>query len=309
MSDIWIIAENTLWARTLAAAAAALGKGGKITAFVHGDEAAAKDAIAHGASEAFYLPLPADAPWEAYTPALVDKAKAEKPALILLSTSRRCRDVAARMAALLDAPCFSDGKNIALADGGVTANTLLYGGLAVKTSVAKGATVLVTIGAKDFDHGAPDASRSGKIDTLPLSAAGVSVTGRKPREAQSVDLGAAAKVVSVGRGVSKESDLDTVRALAKSMGAEVACSRPIAEFFKWMPEECYIGISGQQIKPQLYLAIGISGQAQHYFGIRDSKTIVSINKDKECLMNQQADYYIPADWEETVAELAKAIHK
>lgn len=307
MRDIWIVAENTPWARTLAAAASSIGKGAKIVAFVQGDEAAAKDAIAHGAAEAFYLPLPADAPWEAYTPALAAKAKADKPALILLSASRRCRDTAARLGALLDAPCFSEAKNISLADNGIKADTMLYGGLAVKSASSSAALALATIGAKDFEHGAADASRSGPVATLPLDPAGVKVSGRKPRVAQSVDLSGAAKVVGVGRGVSEQSDLEAIRGLAKAIGAEVACSRPIAEFFKWMPEECYIGISGQQIKPQLYLAVGISGQAQHYFGIRDAKVIVSINKDKESLMNKNADYYIAADWKEVVTELMKAV--
>ncbi|MDR2503154.1 MAG: electron transfer flavoprotein subunit alpha/FixB family protein [Deltaproteobacteria bacterium] len=309
MRDIWIIAENTPWARTLAAAAATLSKGAKTIAFVNGDEAAAKDAIAHGAAEAYSLPLPADAPWEAYTPALADKAGKEKPSLILLSASRRCRDMASRLAALLDAPCFSEGKNITVSDAGVTVSTMLYGGLAVKTAATSAETALITIGAKDFEHGAADPSRSGKVGTLPLSSAGVTVTGRKPRVAQTVDLGAAAKVLGVGRGVSEQGDLVVIRNLAKAIGAEVGCSRPIAEFFKWMPEECYIGISGQQLKPQLYIAVGISGQAQHYFGIRDARTIVSINKDKESLMNQNADYFIPADWKDAVTELLKAVQK
>jgi electron transfer flavoprotein alpha subunit len=307
MRDIWIVAENLPWARTLAAGASSIGQGAKIVAFVHGGEAEAKEAIACGAAEAFYLPLPADAPWEAYTPTLAEKAKAEKPALILLSASRRCRDVAAQLAALLDLPCFSEGKNIVLSEGKVTVDTMVYGGLAVKNSSTDAETVLVTVGAKDFEPLPADASRSGAVCALPLASGRVAVTGRKPKEAQTVDLAGATKVVGVGRGVSEQGDLAAIRELAKALGAEVACSRPIAEFFKWMPEECYIGISGQQIKPQLYLAVGISGQAQHYFGIRDAKTIVSINKDKESLMNKNADYFIVADWKEVVPELLKAL--
>ncbi|MDR2051445.1 MAG: electron transfer flavoprotein subunit alpha/FixB family protein [Deltaproteobacteria bacterium] len=307
MRDIWIIAENLPWAGTLAAGAASIGKGAKIVAFVNGDEAEAKAVIAQGAAEAFYLPLPAAAPWEGYAPALAEKAKADKPALILLSTSRRCRDVAAQLAAVLDAPCFSEGKNIVLTESGASVETMLYGGLAVKSSSVSAETVLVTVGAKDFEPLPADASRSGPVGTLPLAAGPVAVVGRKPRAAQTVDLAAAVKVVGVGRGVAEEGDLAIVRDLAEALGAEVGCSRPIAEFFKWMPEECYIGISGQQIKPQLYVAVGISGQAQHYFGIRDAKTIVSINKDKESLMNQNADYFIAADWKAVVPELIKAV--
>ncbi|MDR0827816.1 MAG: FAD-binding protein, partial [Desulfovibrio sp.] len=82
---------------------------------------------------------------------------------------------------------------------------------------------------------------------------------------------------------------------------------PIAEFFKWMPEECYIGISGQVLKPQLYLALGISGQAQHTFGVRDAKVVVSVNKDADCPMHQNADYYINGTWQDTIPALIKAV--
>ncbi|MDR2820234.1 MAG: electron transfer flavoprotein subunit alpha/FixB family protein [Desulfovibrio sp.] len=309
MSDIWVIAENLPWAATLIAGAASIKNDAKITAFVNGDEAAAGGAIAAGAAEAFYLPLPANAVWEGYAPALSEKARAEKPDLILLSASRRCRDVAAQLAATLDAPCFSEGKNITVSGDGVTVDTLLYGGLAIKNSVTSASTVLVTMGAKDFDPLPVDASRDGPVSALRLADNAIAVTGRKPRAAQTVDLAGALKVVGVGRGVSEEGDLGLARELAQAIGAEVGCTRPIAEFFKWMPEECYIGISGQQIKPQLYLALGVSGQAQHYFGIRDARTIVSINKDKESLMNANADYYIVADWKEAAQALLKAVKK
>ncbi len=310
MRDIWIVAENLPWAAALIAGAKALGPdaaGAKIVAFVNGDEAAAKGAIAHGATSAFALPLPASTLWEGYTPALVEKAKAEKPAFIILSASKRCRDMAAQLAAQLDAPCFSDGKNLTLSGSSVTGDTLVFGGLAVKNATCTAETVLTTMGAKDFDPTPADASRSGEVGTLQATAGTAAITERKPRPPQTVNLGEAAKVVGVGRGFAEQSDLAAAEGLAKAIGAEIACSRPIAEFFKWLPEERYIGISGQQIKPQLYLAIGISGQAQHYYGIRDAKTIVSVNKDAECLMNLNADYYIVGDWKEVIPALVKAV--
>jgi electron transfer flavoprotein alpha subunit len=307
MRDIWVIAENLPWAAVLIAGAQTISKEAKIVAFVNGDEAAAKGAIAHGASSAFFLPLPANAMWEGYTPALAEKAKADKPALILLSTSRRCRDVAAQLAALLDAPCFSEGKGLAVSGDAVTGNTMVFGGLAAKNATATATTVLVTMGAKDYEASPADASRSGAVGTLPLAGNTPAVTARKPKETQSVNIGEAAKVVSVGRGFADQADIEHARTLAKALGAEVSCSRPIAEFFKWMPDECYVGISGQQIKPQLYLAIGISGQAQHLYGVRDAKTIVAVNKDPEALFHQNSDYYIVGDWKEVIPALLKAI--
>lgn len=306
MRNIWIVAENLPWATVLVAGVKTVSQDAGIVAFINGDEAAAKTVISCGAQKAFALPLPAGAMWEGYTPVLVEKARAEKPALIVFSASKRCRDMAAQMAAALDSPCFSDVKNLAVAGDSFTGDTMIYGGMAVKNATCTAETVLATMGAKDFDPAPADASRSGDVATLSLAST-VTVTGRTPRVARTVNLGEAARVVGVGRGFSEQADLAAAHDLAKAIGAEVACSRPIAEFFKWMPEECYIGISGQVLKPQLYLAVGISGQAQHYYGVRDAKTIVSINKDAEALMNKSADYYIVGDWKDVIPAVIKAV--
>ena len=307
MLKIWIIAENTAWMGVLAAHAKALAPDADISAFIIGDEAAAKQGIAFGAKEAYALPLPENALWESYAPVLAEKARVNAPSVILLSASKRCRDMAAQLGAFLDAPCFSDVKNLKLAADGVSGETLVYGGVGVAHAATKAATVLATVPAKACNPVQADASRSGEVATLFPAPATAKVTARLPKATQHVNLDEAAKVVSVGRGVSQQDDLAVIENLAKSLGAEMACSRPIAEFFKWMSEERYIGISGQQIKPQLYLAVGISGQAQHYYGVRDAKVIVSVNKDAEALLNQNADYYIVGDWKEVVPSLIQAL--
>ena len=305
MRDIWIVAENPAWAAVLVAGAQAISKDAKIVAFVNGDEAAAKEAGSYGASAAFAMPQPADGLWEGYAAPLAEKAKAETPAIILVSASRRGRDLGAQVAAILDAPLFTDGKSIKVNGDAVTAQTMIYGGAGVKTATATATTVLATIGAKDYDPAAATGAPA-SVAALAYAASAAKVTGHQARPAASVNLPEAAKVVSVGRGFADESELSFARDLAAAIGAEVGCSRPIAEFFKWMPEECYVGISGQVPKPDLYLAVGISGQAQHLFGCRDAKCIVSINKDAECLMNQNADYYIVGDFKEVVPEIIKA---
>ena len=306
MRDIWIVAENLPWAAVLIAGVKTISQDASIVAFINGDETAAKGAISHGASKAYALPLPSNSMWEGYAPAIAEKAKAENPALIILSASKRCRDMAAQIAGLLDAPCFSDAKNMSFTGDAFSGDTMIYGGTAIVNSTCTAPTVLATVGAKDYDPTPADASRSGEVSTLQITASPV-VTGRMPRAAQTVNLGEAVKVVGVGRGFVEEAELAVARELATAIGAEVACSRPIAEFFKWMPEECYIGISGQVLKPQLYLAVGISGQAQHYYGVRDAKTIVSINKDAEALMNKNSDYYIVGDWKDVIPAFLKAV--
>lgn len=308
MKNIWIITNTANTAATLLAGAQALAPHAAITAFIQGDESTAKAAYHYGATQAHNLPLNANTLWEEdYLPTLLEKAKTEQPQLILLSTSRRCRDLAARMAAALDAPCISDAKKMTLSDNTISAEVMVYGGLAMKAVSTQAPIILATISAQTYEAQAADTSKSGNVTPLAAAQGPAKVTARQPRVAQTVNLGEATKVVGVGRGVAEQSELAIVENLAKKIGAEIACTRPIAEFYKWLPEERYLGVSGQVIKPQIYLAVGVSGQTQHYYGVRDTKTIVSINKDPDALMNLNADYYIVGDFKEVIPALEKAL--
>jgi electron transfer flavoprotein alpha subunit len=112
-------------------------------------------------------------------------------------------------------------------------------------------------------------------------------------------------VVGVGRGFAAEADLDLARTLAVKLGAELACSRPIAEGVDWMPAERYLGVSGATIKPDLYLAVGISGQVQHLVGVNGAKVIVAVNKDKNAPIFASADFGVVGDLYQVLPELAK----
>ena len=94
---------------------------------------------------------------------------------------------------------------------------------------------------------------------------------------------------------------------AAAIGAELGCTRSIAEELHWLPNEVYIGISGQTIRPELYLAIGISGQIQHVAGIRDAGTVVAIDKNENAPIFKAADYGIVGDLYEILPLLTKAI--
>ena len=124
---------------------------------------------------------------------------------------------------------------------------------------------------------------------------------------ESVDLGTAKRVVGVGRGFAAEADLELARALAVRLGAELACSRPIAEGVNWMPTERYLGVSGATIKPDLYVAIGISGQVQHLVGVNNAKVIVAINKDKNAPVFAHADFGVVGDLYQVLPELTKSL--
>ena len=98
-----------------------------------------------------------------------------------------------------------------------------------------------------------------------------------------------------------------MEALAQKMGAELACSRPIAEGEKWMPKNRYPGVSGVVVKPEVYVACGISGQVQHMVGVNEARVIIAVNKDKNAPIFKHCDYGIVGDLNKVVPALTQLL--
>ena len=107
--------------------------------------------------------------------------------------------------------------------------------------------------------------------------------------------------------MKKKEDVAMFESLAESLGAAIGCSRPISSDLGWLPEECHIGLTGVSVKPDLYLAIGISGQLQHVAGIKDSRIIAAINSDKDAPIFQASDYGVVGDLYQLVPALQKLL--
>ncbi|MGA2205700.1 MAG: electron transfer flavoprotein subunit alpha/FixB family protein [Terracidiphilus sp.] len=123
---------------------------------------------------------------------------------------------------------------------------------------------------------------------------------------QTVDLGSAQRIVSVGRGIRGAEHIPLVQELATALGAELAASRPICDN-GWLPMERQVGSSGQTVAPRLYLAVGISGSIQHLVGMKGSQCIVAVNKDPDAPIFEVADYGIVGDLFEVVPALTAAV--
>ncbi|MFH1090905.1 MAG: electron transfer flavoprotein subunit alpha/FixB family protein [Pseudomonadota bacterium] len=310
MAGIWVISDQPERAWELLSQARQLAAQWQreVTAFVAGGEEIGQEAIARGADRVGLIAVPQDTTWEQYVPVLFHEAKTSGPELILVAATRRGKDLAGQLAALLDRPCVSDCLSMVMdGPGRIVVERLIYGGLAVKKMICDSFPLLFTIPARSYEALPPEAGRQGEIRVLePSSSGAVKVTQRTPRESRIGNLQEADIVIGVGRGFSEQDEVRLAEDLAEVLEAEIACSRPIAEFFKWLPEDRYLGISGQVIKPQLYLAAGISGQAQHVYGIRDSKIIVAVNKDENAPIFRVADYFIVGDLKIVLPELTRA---
>ncbi|HYO84187.1 MAG TPA: electron transfer flavoprotein subunit alpha/FixB family protein, partial [Bryobacteraceae bacterium] len=146
--------------------------------------------------------------------------------------------------------------------------------------------------------------------TVELDASAIRTKPSEPfREAQTaVDLSAAERIVSVGRGIREKEHLQIVEQLAAAMGAEIAASRPICDN-GWLPMERQVGSSGQTVSPKLYIAVGISGAIQHLVGMKGARTVVAINKDPEAPIFEIADYGIVGDLFEIIPALNAELQK
>ncbi|MFZ0340672.1 MAG: electron transfer flavoprotein subunit alpha/FixB family protein [Terracidiphilus sp.] len=205
------------------------------------------------------------------------------------------------------------GDVIAIEDGPTFSRQLLQGRLtgAYRHSGNGPCFVSVQAGAFRADDVAAQAGTIPapiEVFTPTLDAARIRAKPGEPfrESAQTVDLGSAQRIVSVGRGIKEESNMPMIAALASALDAELAASRPICDN-GWMPLERQVGSSGHTVAPKLYLAVGISGAIQHLVGMKGSQCIVAINKDPDAPIFEVADYGIVGDLFEVVPALTEAV--
>ena len=125
------------------------------------------------------------------------------------------------------------------------------------------------------------------------------------RERSSCDITKSEVIVAAGRGVKNREDLALIESLARELGGALAGSRPLTDDLKWLPMDCKVGLSGQTVRPRLYVACGISGQIEHMVGARPARTIVAINTDAAAPIHAEADYSVVGDLYELLPALIR----
>jgi electron transfer flavoprotein alpha subunit len=225
------------------------------------------------------------------------------PSFVLAPNSVNGLDYAPAVANRLDVPYVSDAVDLAY-DDGLVATREMYGSK-VETTVevdADRALVSVRGGEWPAAEGTGDAEISAFEFDLDESAVRSTVTGFEEVGGGDVDIADADVLVSVGRGIEEEDNLDLIFDLAEALDATVSSSRPIVDN-GWLPKNRQVGQSGKVVTPDVYLAVGISGAVQHVAGMKGADTIIAINTDPNAPIFDIADYGIVGDLFDVVPEL------
>jgi electron transfer flavoprotein alpha subunit len=280
--------------------------GGPVVAVVAGPRAVADAVAAGGPDRVVWRGEPGDAPAAAFAGAAAEAVAAAGATVVLAADRPADRVLAGAAAARLDAPALAGVVAVAPDPAGVRLTRAVLGGVAEEELLASGPVVVVTDGGDAPVPGAP-APAPAPVEEAPAAPAAVRVVESRPAAATGPDLRAARRVVTVGRGLKAREDLALVDALADALGAATACTRPLAEGVGFFPKDRYVGVSGRTVSPDLYLALGVSGQVQHMVGARGSRTVVAVNSDPEAPIFREADYAVVGDLYQVVPALTEAL--
>lgn len=283
-----------------------LAAGTTSTAVVVGTRAVAQVVAGSGVDAVVWLGEPVDGlPAEAYAPAVAALVAQARPDLVLAATRPGDRVLAGAAAAALRAPTFTMVTSITVADGTVEVTRAVFGGIAQQTDLVTGPTVVVVDGGPAPEGEPTQVAPITQVTVEPSKA--VTVIESRLSDQVAVDLTRASRIVAAGRGVKARDDLGLVDGLAAALHAESACSRPLAEGLAWYSHDRYVGVTGQHVTPDLYIAVGISGQLQHVVGARGAGTVVAINSDKDCPYFAEADYCVVGDLYAVLPALTEAL--
>ena len=248
---------------------------------------------------------------DAYADGLEKVIRATNPAYVIMSHTYLARDFAPKVAARFGKGLIGDCIRMNVEGGRATFTRRIFLGKLDADVVADGEPpIFVTFQSGAFRGDQAQKGSGAPVETMQVEVGDVRMKPEAPfQEAkQAVDLSKADIIVAVGRGIKNKDNLALAEKLAEALGGDLAASRPICDA-EWLPIDRQIGSSGQTVAPKLYIAIGISGAIQHLVGMKNSQTIVAINKDPEAPIFDIADYGIIGDLFEAVPVLTEEIKK
>jgi electron transfer flavoprotein alpha subunit len=281
--------------------------GGKVHALVIGQCTNVDEFAQYGADEIHKVSHEGVAQFDSqvYTQIIKQVAQKFDAKLIIVRHNANGKSLLGRLAIALQAGSVSGVNALPNFDNGFVVSKSAYSGKAIAHYSIQSDIKVISLAGNTLQ---PQAS--GKVPavaeiSLEVPSPKITVVSRDTITGH-VPLPEAEKVVSAGRGMKGPENWGIIEDLAAALGATTACSRPVADT-GWRPHHEHVGQTGVAIKPNLYIAIGISGAIQHLAGVNNSKTIVVINKDPEAPFFKAADYGVVGDLFEVVPKLTEAL--
>jgi electron transfer flavoprotein alpha subunit len=251
---------------------------------------------------------------DAFAAGLKQFIKSKQPRVVLMPHTYQVRDFVPKLATAMGRTAITDCIGYKkTGDKLVFTRQMFQGKLAADVSFACDAPWFVTFQNGAFRADKVEAGASAApVETVTVEIAD-GVVRNKPQQEfkeakQAVDLTQAEIIVSVGRGIKEQKNIELAKQLAEALGGELAASRPICDS-GWLPMDRQIGSSGQTVAPKLYLALGISGAIQHIVGMKGARTIVAVNKDSEAPIFEIADYAVVGNLFDIVPPLIEEVKK
>ena len=315
LNNIWVfaqVANGAPTSATLELLTKARSLSSNVTAILGGDGAAAAAALGEfGATKVYAISIGANLPGVAIASALKSVIDGgETPDLVMFPQNYEGRDVMSRLSVKIDKTVITNNIDISDSGDGVTVVTPIFGGnTLVETTFTGAGPYLAAFRPKSFAaESAGGAAAAVTAVAVPdLGATGsASVTAVHVEETTGPKLDEANIVVSGGRGLGEATSFAMVEELASLLKGAPGASRAIVDA-GWVPYSYQVGQTGKVVKPTIYIAVGISGATQHMVGMKGSKNIIAINKDKEAPIFGVADLGIVGDVHKVLPKLIEAL--
>jgi electron transfer flavoprotein alpha subunit len=251
---------------------------------------------------------------DAFTAGLKQFLASKQPKLVLMPHTYQVRDFIPKLVTSMGKTVISDCVGFKHEGGKLLFTRQMFQGkLAADVSFTSDAPWFATFQNGAFRGDKAEAgANAAPVETVNVEIAD-NVVRTKPQEMfkeakQAVDLTQAEIIVSVGRGIKEQKNIELAKQLADALGGEIAASRPICDA-GWLPMDRQVGSSGQTVAPKLYLALGISGAIQHIVGMKGAKSIIAVNKDSEAPIFEIADYAVVGNLFDIVPPLIEEVKK
>ncbi|MDE0437132.1 MAG: electron transfer flavoprotein subunit alpha/FixB family protein [bacterium] len=288
----------------------AAGVGDVTVVYLGGDATAGIGTLgACGARTVYHLTGGGDLPAASAAAALAGLVDREQPELVLFAQTYTSRDVAGRLAARIDRPVISNAVDVGIGSGNAVTSEIFGGTQVVTTEFTGPAPHLVLVRPKSF-AAEECGGNVDRVEVVPLAGTGHAgsprVVDKIVERAEGPQLSDAKVIVSGGRGLGSADAYVLIDEVAEPLRAATGATRAIVDA-GWVPYAKQVGQTGKTVKPEVYLACGISGAMQHLVGMKDSKRIVAVNKDPEAPIFSVADLGIVGDLHKVLPKLTETL--